>query len=64
MYPMIMGYLSAAHPAIEHHSGLWMYCMAVYNGQVDVSELVNYMRAELGWWADRSRALVQLCQQV
>jgi hypothetical protein len=40
-----------------------MYCMAVYHGQVDVSELVNYMRAELGWWADRSRALVQLCQQ-
>jgi hypothetical protein len=62
MYPMIMDYLNAAHPVAMHHSGLWMYCMAVYHGQMDITELVNYMRSELGWWADKARPLVELCQ--
>jgi hypothetical protein len=53
---------SASGPLAAH--ALWEHCMAVYNGHEDISQLMQFMRFVLGWWADQMRPIVQLCQQV
>jgi hypothetical protein len=44
------------------NSLLWHHCMAVYSGHEDIMVLMEFMKHELGWWADQMRPYIELCQ--